>query len=97
MCAIDPQEKFLPFTFRPETRITIRTLALCPYPPNSVARGAAGAARACSNQDGSLIIAIGPKPVSSIPESNWLPSAEGRSAPMCPNKRPEHANGRRRH
>ena len=25
----DPQEKFLPFTFRPETGPTIRTLALC--------------------------------------------------------------------
>ena len=25
----DPQEKFLPFTFRPETRPTMRTLALC--------------------------------------------------------------------
>ncbi len=28
--------------------------------------------------DGSLKIAVGPKPVSSVPESNWLPSAEGK-------------------
>jgi hypothetical protein len=28
--------------------------------------------------DGSLKIAVGPKPVSDIPESNWLPSAEGK-------------------
>ena len=28
--------------------------------------------------DGSLKIAIGPKPVSGVPESNWLPSAEGK-------------------
>ncbi len=28
--------------------------------------------------DGSLKIAIGPKPISGIPESNWLPSAEGK-------------------
>jgi hypothetical protein len=28
--------------------------------------------------DGSLEIAVGPKPVSSVPESNWLPSAEGK-------------------
>jgi hypothetical protein len=28
--------------------------------------------------DGSLKIAVGPKPVSGVPESNWLPSAEGR-------------------
>jgi hypothetical protein len=28
--------------------------------------------------DGSLKIAIGPKPVASVPESNWLPSAEGK-------------------
>lgn len=28
--------------------------------------------------DGSLKIAIGPKPVSGIPESNWLPSADGK-------------------
>jgi hypothetical protein len=28
--------------------------------------------------DGSLKIAVGPKPVSGIPESNWLPSAEGK-------------------
>jgi hypothetical protein len=29
-------------------------------------------------KDGSLKIAIGPKPVSGVPESNWLPSAEGK-------------------
>src|SRR6185436_10378621 len=28
--------------------------------------------------DGSLKIAIGPKPVAGVAESNWLPSAEGR-------------------
>jgi hypothetical protein len=28
--------------------------------------------------DGSLKIAVGPKPVSGVPESNWLPSAEGK-------------------
>jgi hypothetical protein len=28
--------------------------------------------------DGSLKIAVGPKPVSNVPESNWLPSAEGK-------------------
>ena len=28
--------------------------------------------------DGSLKIAIGPKPVSGVPESNWLPSADGK-------------------
>ena len=28
--------------------------------------------------DGSLKIAIGPKPVSGVPESNWLPSSEGK-------------------
>ena len=28
--------------------------------------------------DGSLKIAIGPKPVTGVPESNWLPSAEGK-------------------
>ncbi|RDK07694.1 DUF1214 domain-containing protein [Cupriavidus lacunae] len=28
--------------------------------------------------DGSLKIAIGPKPVAGVPESNWLPSAEGK-------------------
>lgn len=28
--------------------------------------------------DGSLKIAVGPKPVSSVPQSNWLPSAEGK-------------------
>lgn len=28
--------------------------------------------------DGSLKIAIGPKPVEGVPESNWLPSAEGK-------------------
>lgn len=28
--------------------------------------------------DGSLMIAIGPKPVAGVPESNWLPSAEGK-------------------
>jgi hypothetical protein len=28
--------------------------------------------------DGSLKIGIGPKPVSGVPESNWLPSAEGK-------------------
>ena len=28
--------------------------------------------------DGSLKIAIGPKPVDGVPESNWLPSAEGK-------------------
>jgi hypothetical protein len=28
--------------------------------------------------DGALKIAIGPKPVSGVPESNWLPSAEGK-------------------
>jgi len=27
--SIDPEEKFLPFTFRPETGPTIRTFALC--------------------------------------------------------------------
>lgn len=29
-------------------------------------------------KDGSLKIAIGPKPVSGVPESNWLPSADGK-------------------
>jgi hypothetical protein len=29
--------------------------------------------------DGSLKIGVGPKPVSGVPESNWLPSAEGKS------------------
>jgi len=29
MPALDPEEKFIPFTFRPETGPTIRTLALC--------------------------------------------------------------------
>src|SRR4029077_1490893 len=29
--------------------------------------------------DGSLKIAVGPKPVSGVAESNWLPSAEGKS------------------
>jgi hypothetical protein len=29
-------------------------------------------------KDGSLKIATGPKPVSGVPESNWLPSAEGK-------------------
>jgi hypothetical protein len=29
-------------------------------------------------KDGSLKIAVGPKPVASVPESNWLPSAEGK-------------------
>ena len=29
--AFDPQEKFIPFTFRPETGPTIRTLALCRF------------------------------------------------------------------
>lgn len=28
--------------------------------------------------DGSLKIAVGPKPVAGVPESNWLPSAEGK-------------------
>jgi hypothetical protein len=28
--------------------------------------------------DGSLKIAIGPRPVPGVPESNWLPSAEGK-------------------
>jgi hypothetical protein len=28
--------------------------------------------------DGSLKIAVGPGPVSGIPESNWLPSLEGK-------------------
>jgi hypothetical protein len=28
--------------------------------------------------DGSLKIAIGPKPVAGVPEENWLPSAEGK-------------------
>jgi hypothetical protein len=28
--------------------------------------------------DGSLKIAIGPKPIPAIPESNWLPSAAGK-------------------
>jgi hypothetical protein len=28
--------------------------------------------------DKSLKIAIGPKPVTGVPESNWLPSAEGK-------------------
>jgi hypothetical protein len=28
--------------------------------------------------DGSLKIAVGPEPVSGVPESNWLPSAEGK-------------------
>ena len=28
--------------------------------------------------DGSLKIAVGPKPVDGVPESNWLPSAEGK-------------------
>jgi hypothetical protein len=28
--------------------------------------------------DGSLKIAVGPKPVSGVPETNWLPSAEGK-------------------
>lgn len=29
-------------------------------------------------QDGSLKIVVGPKPVSGVPEANWLPSAEGK-------------------
>jgi hypothetical protein len=29
-------------------------------------------------KDGSLKIAVGPKPVAGVPESNWLPSAEGK-------------------
>jgi hypothetical protein len=28
--------------------------------------------------DGSLKIAIGPKPVAGVPESNWLPSPDGK-------------------
>jgi hypothetical protein len=28
--------------------------------------------------DGSLKIAVEPKPVSGVPEANWLPSAEGK-------------------
>jgi hypothetical protein len=31
-----------------------------------------------SETDGSLKIGIGPKPVAGVPESNWLPSAEGK-------------------
>ena len=31
-----------------------------------------------SESDGSLKIAIGPKPVKDVPESNWLPSPEGK-------------------
>jgi hypothetical protein len=31
-----------------------------------------------SEADGSLKIAIGPKPVPGVPESNWLPSAENK-------------------
>jgi hypothetical protein len=31
-----------------------------------------------SEDDGSLKIAIGPKPAAGVPESNWLPSPEGR-------------------
>ena len=29
-------------------------------------------------KDGSLKIAVGPKPVASVPEANWLPSAQGK-------------------
>jgi hypothetical protein len=29
-------------------------------------------------KDGSLKIAVGPKPVGGVPETNWLPSAEGK-------------------
>ena len=31
-----------------------------------------------SEADGSLKLAMGPRPVAGVPESNWLPTAEGK-------------------
>jgi hypothetical protein len=47
--------------------------------PNALKRYNFNNQSALQNEsDGSLKIAIGPRPVLGVPESNWLPSAEGK-------------------